>query len=452
MTKDNEHKIRELAAICVENNHIAPELYSVYDVKRGLRDRDGRGVLTGLTDISTVNGSKNGPNGKRVPCEGELFYRGIPINNLVRGFLADYRYGFEETVYLLIFGELPTEAALESFTSLLADCRTLPKNFTRDVIMKAPNADLMNSLARSVLTLYSYDKNANDISIPNVLRQSIGLIATLPMMTAYAFQAYSHYIKGRGLFIHNPSDKLSSAENLLRMIRDDEKYTETEARVLDLSLVLHAEHGGGNNSTFTTHVVTSSGTDTYSSTAASLCSLKGSKHGGANLKVKHMFDGMKKHVHDYTDEDEIRAYFQKILAKEAGDKSGLIYGVGHAVYTISDPRAQLLKKYSEKLCIEKGRRDEFVLYKKADKVASELMNSKPNLLKPIPVNVDFYSGLAYDMLGIPEELYTPLFAVSRIAGWSAHRIEELMNSSKIIRPAYMSVREDRDYVALEDRK
>lgn len=451
MTKDNALKIKELAAICENNNHIAPELYSHYDVKRGLRDRDGRGVLTGLTDISTVNAYKFGADGSRTPCEGELFYRGVHINDLVRGFLADYRYGFEETIYLLIFGELPNEAELASFTELLADCRTLPKNFVRDVIMKAPNADLMNSLARSVLTIYSYDKNANDISIPNVLRQSIGLIATLPMLTAYAYQAYSHYIKGRGLFIHNPSSKLSSAENLLRMIRDDEKYTETEARVLDLSLVLHAEHGGGNNSTFTTHVVTSSGTDTYSSTAASLCSLKGSKHGGANLKVKHMFDDMKKHVRDYADEDEIRAYLTKVLNKEAGDGSGLIYGVGHAVYTISDPRAQLLKKYSEKLCIEKGRRDEFILYKTADKVATELMNSKPNLLKPIPVNVDFYSGLAYDMLGIPEELYTPLFAVSRIAGWSAHRIEELMNSSKIIRPAYMSVRDNRDYVALEDR-
>lgn len=451
MTKDNEQKIRELAAVCESNNHIASELYSYYDVKRGLRDRDGRGVLTGLTDISTVNAYKFGADGSRTPCEGELFYRGIHINDLVRGFLADYRYGFEETIYLLIFGELPNEAELADFTDLLADCRTLPKNFVRDVIMKAPNADLMNSLARSVLTIYSYDKNANDISIPNVLRQSIGLIATLPMLTAYAYQAYSHYIKGRGLFIHNPSHKLSSAENLLRMIRDDEKYTETEARVLDLSLVLHAEHGGGNNSTFTTHVVTSSGTDTYSSTAASLCSLKGSKHGGANLKVKHMFDDMKKHIRDYSDEDEIRAYLQKILNKEAGDRSGLIYGVGHAVYTISDPRAQLLKKYSEKLCIEKGRRDEFTLYKTADKIATELMNSKPNILKPIPVNVDFYSGLAYDMLGIPEELYTPLFAVSRIAGWSAHRIEELMNSSKIIRPAYMSVREDRGYVPLENR-
>lgn len=447
MTKDNPTKLLELAEICEQNNHIASELYTQYDVKRGLRDSDGRGVLTGLTDISTVHGYKN-----NVPVEGELYYRGVNINDLVRGFLADYRYGYEETVYLLLFGEMPTKEQLESFTDLISDCRTLPTNFVRDVIMKAPNADLMNSLARGVLTLYSYDKNANDLSIPNVLRQCIGLIATLPMLTSYAYQAYSHYIKGRGLFIHNPLPKLGTAENILRLLREDNKYTETEARILDLCLVLHAEHGGGNNSSFTTHVVTSSGTDTYSSTAASLCSLKGSKHGGANLKVKWMFDNIEKNVSDLKDDDEIRAYLYKILRKDAYDKTGLIYGIGHAVYTKSDPRALLLKKYSEKLCIEKGRADEFELYKKVDRIALEIMNSKPGLLKPIPINVDFYSGLVYDVLGIPEELYTPLFAVSRIAGWSAHRIEELMNSSKIIRPAYMSVREDRSYIPLEDRK
>ncbi len=447
MIKDNPTKLLELAEICEQNNHIASELYTQYDVKRGLRDSDGRGVLTGLTDISTVHGYKN-----NVPVEGELYYRGVNINDLVRGFLADYRYGYEETVYLLLFGEMPTKEQLESFAELISDCRTLPTNFVRDVIMKAPNADLMNSLARGVLTLYSYDKNANDLSIPNVLRQCIGLIATLPMLTSYAFQAYSHYIKGRGLFIHNPLPKLGTAENILRLLREDNKYTETEARILDLCLVLHAEHGGGNNSSFTTHVVTSSGTDTYSSTAASLCSLKGSKHGGANLKVKWMFDDIEKNVSDLKDDDEIRAYLYKILRKDAYDKTGLIYGIGHAVYTKSDPRALLLKKYSEKLCIEKGRADEFELYKKVDRIALEIMNSKPGLLKPIPINVDFYSGLVYDVLGIPEELYTPIFAVSRIAGWSAHRIEELMNSSKIIRPAYMSVREDRSYIPLEDRK
>ncbi len=447
MKKDNVTKLLELSELCENNNRIASELYTRYDVKRGLRDSDGRGVLTGLTDISTVNGYKN-----NAPCEGELFYRGVNVNDLVRGFLADYRHGYEETVYLLLFGELPTEQQLQSFTELIADCRTLPTNFVRDVIMKAPNADLMNSLARGVLTLYSYDKNANDLAIPNVLRQCIGLISTLPMLTVYAYQAYSHYIKHKGLFIHQPSEKLSTAENILRLLREDNKYTETEARILDLCLVLHAEHGGGNNSSFTTHVVTSSGTDTYSSTAASLCSLKGSKHGGANLKVKWMFDDIKKNVSDYEDDDEIRAYLHKILSKEAFDGSGLIYGIGHAVYTKSDPRALLLKKYSEKLCVEKGRANEFQLYKRVDRIASEMMNGKPGRLKPIPVNVDFYSGLVYDVLNIPEELYTPLFAVSRIAGWSAHRIEELMNSSKIIRPAYMSVREDRDYIPLEDRE
>ncbi len=447
MKKDNVTKLLELSELCESNNHIASELYTHYDVKRGLRDSDGRGVLTGLTDISTVNGYKN-----NVPCEGELFYRGVNVNDLVRGFLADYRYGYEETVYLLLFGELPTEEQLQSFTELIADCRTLPTNFVRDVIMKAPNADLMNSLARGVLTLYSYDKNANDLAIPNVLRQCIGLISTLPMLTAYAYQAYSHYIKHRGLFIHQPSEKLSTAENVLRLLREDNKYTETEARILDLCLVLHAEHGGGNNSSFTTHVVTSSGTDTYSSTAASLCSLKGSKHGGANLKVKWMFEDIKNNVSDFEDDEEIEAYLKKILRKEAFDGTGLIYGIGHAVYTKSDPRALLLKKYSEKLCVEKGRADEFQLYKRVDRIASEIMNSKPGRLKPIPVNVDFYSGLVYDVLNIPEELYTPLFAVSRIAGWSAHRIEELMNSSKIIRPAYMSVREDRDYIPLENRE
>lgn len=447
MKKDNVTKLLELSELCENNNRIASELYTRYDVKRGLRDSDGRGVLTGLTDISTVNGYKNNS-----PCEGELFYRGVNVNDLVRGFLADYRHGYEETVYLLLFGELPTEQQLQSFAELIADCRTLPTNFVRDVIMKAPNADLMNSLARGVLTLYSYDKNANDLAIPNVLRQCIGLISTLPMLTVYAYQAYSHYIKHKGLFIHQPSEKLSTAENILRLLREDNKYTETEARILDLCLVLHAEHGGGNNSSFTTHVVTSSGTDTYSSTAASLCSLKGSKHGGANLKVKWMFDDIKKNVSDYEDDDEIRAYLHKILSKEAFDGSGLIYGIGHAVYTRSDPRALLLKKYSEKLCVEKGRADEFQLYKRVDRIASDIMNGKPGRLKPIPVNVDFYSGLVYDVLNIPEELYTPLFAVSRIAGWSAHRIEELMNSSKIIRPAYMSVREDRDYIPLEDRE
>lgn len=450
MLDAKSEKFINLAKICRDNNHIAPELYKKYDVKRGLRDSDGHGVLTGLTDIATVNAYKD-IDGVLTPCEGELFYRGVPVGDIVRGCLADYRFGFEETTYLLIFGELPTESQLRDFNEILADSRTLPTNFVRDVIMKAPNADLMNSLARGVLTLYSYDNNANDLSIENVLRQSINLIATMPMLTSYAYQAYSHYIKGNGLFIHNPSPRHSTAENILMLLRDNMSYTETEAKLLDICLILHADHGGGNNSTFTTHVVTSSGTDTYSSTAASLCSLKGPKHGGANLKVKAMFEDMKKHVTDYNDDDMIRDYLEKLLKKEAFDKAGLIYGVGHAVYTVSDPRARILKKYTEMLCREKGRTDEFALYTNVDRLATEMMNSKPGILKPIPVNIDFYSGFVYDMLGIPEELFTPLFAVSRISGWCAHRIEEILNMGKIIRPAYMSIREDRSYVPIDNR-
>ncbi|MGB4465024.1 MAG: citrate/2-methylcitrate synthase, partial [Eubacteriales bacterium] len=420
------------------------------DVKRGLRDADGQGVLTGLTDISTVNATKV-VDGVRVPIPGELMYRGINVYDLVGGFLSDGRFGFEETVYLLLFGNLPNKQQLDEFTDMLAEYRTLPTNFVRDVIMKAPNADTMNSLARSVLTLYSYDEYANDLSIPNVLRQSIQLISTMPLLTTYAYQAYSHYIMGRGLFIHNPSRHHSTAENILMLMRDDKSYTEAEAKILDLTLVLHAEHGGGNNSTFTTHVVTSSGTDTYSAIAASLCSLKGPKHGGANIKVRQMFADMMKNIRDYDDDDEIRAYLQRLLNKEAFDRAGLVYGVGHAVYTISDPRAEILKTYVERLSREKGREEEFKLYKNVDRLATEIVNKNKNVLKPMSVNIDFYSGFVYDMLGIPEEMYTPLFAVSRIAGWSAHRIEELINTGKIIRPAYMSVREDRAYIPMSER-
>ena len=443
-------KILKLAEICEANNHINPELYAKHDVKRGLRDADGQGVLTGLTDISTVNATKV-VDGVRVPIPGELMYRGINVYDLVGGFLSDGRFGFEETVYLLLFGNLPNKQQLDEFTDMLAEYRTLPTNFVRDVIMKAPNADTMNSLARSVLTLYSYDEYANDLSIPNVLRQSIQLISTMPLLTTYAYQAYSHYIMGRGLFIHNPSRHHSTAENILMLMRDDKSYTEAEAKILDLTLVLHAEHGGGNNSTFTTHVVTSSGTDTYSAIAASLCSLKGPKHGGANIKVRQMFADMMKNIRDYDDDDEIRAYLQRLLNKEAFDRAGLVYGVGHAVYTISDPRAEILKTYVERLSREKGREEEFKLYKNVDRLATEIVNKNKNVLKPMSVNIDFYSGFVYDMLGIPEEMYTPLFAVSRIAGWSAHRIEELINTGKIIRPAYMSVREDRAYIPMSER-
>ncbi len=443
-------QIDKLADLCYKNSNIDPQLYTIHEVKRGLRDLDGKGVVTGLTEISTIISSKN-IDGKTVSCEGELYYRGHDINELVNGFISDNRFGFEETVYLLLFGELPNKEQLDEFSSLLSECRTLPSNFVRDVIMKAPNEDVMNSLARSVLTLYSYDKNANDVSINNVLRQCIQLTANFSSLVAYAYHAYRHYILGRGLYIHNPKPELSTAENLLRLIRPDKKYTELEARLLDMALVLHAEHGGGNNSTFTNHVVTSSGTDTYSAMAASLCSLKGPKHGGANIKVKKMLEDIKQNIKDHSDEEEIANYLLKILNKEAFDHSGLIYGMGHAVYSISDPRANIFKSYVEKLSVEKGIHDEFVLYNNVAKIATEVIAKKRKIYKGVSPNIDFYSGFAYSMLNIPEELYTPLFAVARIAGWSAHRIEELINTNKIIRPAYKSVAEMKDYIPLHQR-
>ncbi len=443
-------KIYTLSELCMENSNIDPKLYEVHHVKRGLRDIDGKGVVTGLTEISTIISSKE-VDGKTVPCDGELYYRGININDLVNGFTKEGRFGFEETVYLLLFGSLPDKKALADFNKILVDYKMLPKNFVRDVIMKAPNQDIMNSLARSVLTLYSYDKNANDLSIPNVLRQCIQLISNFSSLAVYAYQAYRHFIKGCGLYIHNPDPKLSTAENILRLLRPDKKFTALEARLLDLALVLHAEHGGGNNSTFTTHVVTSSGTDTYSSVAASLCSLKGPKHGGANIKVKRMMEDIAEHVKNYDDEDEIKAYLTKILNKEAFDKSGLIYGMGHAVYSISDPRAAIFKQYAEMLSEEKGRHEEYNLYKNVASAATEVITEKRKIYKGVSPNIDFYSGFAYSMMDIPDELYTPLFAVARIAGWSAHRIEELINTNKIIRPAYLSVAEKRDYIKLSDR-
>ena len=443
-------EIYELADLCRTNSTIDTDLYSVHQVKRGLRDLDGKGVLTGLTEISTINSYKM-VDGTSVPIEGELFYRGININDLTEGFVSENRFGFEETVYLLLFGKLPKADELCNFKNLLVTYRTLPANFVRDVIMKAPNSDIMNSLARSVLTLSSYDKNSNDTSIPNVLRQCIQLISNFPMLAVYAYQAYNHYEKGKSLYIHRPSEKLSTAENILRLLRPDKKYTETEARLLDLALVLHAEHGGGNNSTFTTHVVTSSGTDTYSSIAASLCSLKGPKHGGANIKVKFMFEDIKKHVKNWNDDIEIKEYLTRILNKEAFDKSGLIYGMGHAVYSLSDPRAEIFKKYVKKLSDEKGRNDEFMLYKNVARLAVEVISDKRKIYKGVSPNIDFYSGFAYSMLELPDELYTPLFAVARIAGWSAHRLEELINTNKIIRPAYKSVAEACEYIPLESR-
>ena len=443
--------IFSLSEKCLKNGVIDRELYEKHHVNRGLRDLNGKGVVTGLTEISTINSSKI-INGESVPCPGELYYRGININDIVSGFLKDNRFGFEETVYLLLFGELPNAEELKEFNELLVTYRTLPRNFVRDVVMKAPNRDIMNSLARSVLTLYSYDKNANDLSIPNVLRQSIQLIANFPLLMVYAYQAYNHYIMKQGLYIHNPEKKYSTAENILLLLRPDQSFSPLEARLLDMALVLHAEHGGGNNSTFTTHVVTSSGTDTYSSTAASLCSLKGPKHGGANIKVHKMFEDIKKHVSDWKDDDEVSAYLVKILEKEAFDKSGLIYGMGHAVYSVSDPRAEIFKQYVGYLSAEKGRSDEYELYNSVARLATDIIGKRRRIYKGVSPNIDFYSGFAYSMMNLPEELYTPVFAAARISGWSAHRSEELVNANKIIRPAYTSVAPERAYVPLNERK
>ena len=443
-------EIFSLADRCVKKTTIEKDLYVKYDVKRGLRDLDGKGVVTGLTDISTIIGTKT-VGGQSVPCEGELYYRGIDIHELVEGFMKDDRFGFEETVYLLLFGVLPDKNQLDGFNALINNYRTLPTNFNRDVIMKAPNKDIMNSMSRSVLTLYSYDKNANDISIPNVLRQSIQLIANFSSLAVYAYQAYRHYILNRGLYIHRPDNKLSTAENFLRMLRKNKEYTPLEAKLLDAALVLHAEHGGGNNSTFTTHVVTSSGTDTYSSVAASLCSLKGPKHGGANLRVKGMFDDLKKNVSNPQNEGELRDYLVKILNKEAYDKTGLIYGMGHAVYSLSDPRAEIFKKLAERLSVEKNMQEEYALYTKVARLATEIIAEERKIYKGVSPNVDFYSGFAYSMLKIPDELFTPLFAIARISGWCAHRLEELINGNRIIRPAYKSISEQVKYVPLGER-
>ena len=443
-------QIRSLAEQCIQNSAIEPSLYTEYKVNRGLRDLQGNGVLTGLTEISEIQSSTK-ENGVSVPCEGKLFYRGINIEDIVKGFITEQRFGFEETTYLLLFGELPTKEQLADFQQILSDYRTLPTSFVRDIILKAPSQDMMNTLARSVLTLYSYDENANDISIPNVLRQCLQLIALFPLLSVYGYQAYSHYHDGNSLYIHNPLPELSTAENILRVLRPDSSYTALEARVLDLALVLHAEHGGGNNSTFTTHVVSSSGTDTYSVIAASLGSLKGPKHGGANIKVVSMFEDMKAVLKDWDDEEEVAAYLKALLHKEAFDKAGLIYGMGHAVYSLSDPRANIFKKFVESLSVEKGREDEYRLYSLVERLAPQIIAQERKIYKGVSANVDFYSGLVYRMLDIPLELYTPIFAIARVVGWSAHRIEELINVDKIIRPSYLSVGEERIYKPIERR-
>ena len=440
--------IDRLAEKCIQNGYIDPELYDKYEVKRGLRYKTGRGVLTGLTAIGEEK-SYTIDDGEMIPCEGKLYYRGVDVEEIVAGFSAENRFGFEETAYLLIFGEQPKKADLDEFMHDLGVYRLLPTSFVRDIIMKAPAGDMMNTLARSVLTLYSYDEYADNTEIRNVLRQSMQLMALFPLLSVYAYQAYNHYQKGQSLFIHTPPEKLSTAEAILYMLRPDSKFSDLEAKLLDICLVLHAEHGGGNNSTFTTHVVSSSGTDTYSSVAASLCSLKGPKHGGANKKVVEMFEAIKNSVKDIKNDDEIREFLAKILRKEAFDKSGLIYGIGHAVYSLSDPRAEILKGFVGRLAKEKGREEELDLYYRVEKIAIGLLQGRRN--RPISANVDFYSGFVYSMLGLPLELYTPIFAIARIAGWSAHRIEELMSTNKIIRPAYKNVAKHTPYVPIEER-
>lgn len=440
----------ELADLCQRKDRIEEELFRKHQVNRGLRDLNGNGVLTGLTEISEIEASKI-IDGKKIPCAGKLYYRGISIDDIVRGFVTEKRYGFEEITYLLLFGAMPAQRQLNEFRGMLAKYRTLPTSFVRDIIMKAPSSDMMNTLARSVLTLYAYDTKANDISIPNVLRQSMLLISLFPLLSVYGYQSYKHYFGGESLFIHTPKAELSTAENILHLLRPDSNYTELEARILDIALVLHAEHGGGNNSTFTTHVISSSGTDTYSTIAASLGSLKGPKHGGANIKVVQMFSDMKKVLPDWTDDRQIEGYLRALLHKKAFDKAGLIYGMGHAIYSVSDPRANIFKQFVESLAKEKNRMDEFELYSKVEKIAAEVIADERKMYKGVSANIDFFSGFVYSMLDLPLELYTPIFAIARISGWSAHRIEELINVGKIIRPAYMNVCPRKAYVPLTDR-
>ena len=426
--------------ICRKNDNIAPRLFEEYGVNRGLRDENGNGVLTGLTNISKIKSSKI-VDGKKVPCDGELWYRGYRVEDLI-GSLGTEELGFEKIAYLLLMGELPDKRKEEEFKKYIGKCRVLPTNFTRDVIMKAPTEDIMNSMTRSILTLESYDENAKDISVSNSLRQCIQLISEFPMLAVYGYNAYNHYEKNQSMFIHHPDPNLSTAENLLMMMRPNKKYTKTEAKVLDTALILHMEHGGGNNSTFTTRVVTSSGSDTYATIAAAMSSLKGPKHGGANIKVMEMMKDIRAHVNDYSDKEEISAYLSKIVDKEAFDKKGLIYGMGHAVYSLSDPRERVFKQYVEKLAAEKHREEDLLLYENIEELAPAIIAEKRHIFKGVSPNVDFYSGFVYDMLGIPMELYTAIFAVARIVGWSAHRIEELIGTDKIIRPAYKSVMEE----------
>lgn len=441
MIKQMNDYVTELETICRNNDNIAPRLYDEYGVNQGLRDENGKGVLTGLTNISKIVSSKIIDN-KKVPCDGELWYRGYRVEDLIQS-LGENEFGFEKIAYLLLIGNLPNQEQERQFKKIIGECRTLPTNFTRDVIMKAPSEDVMNSMTRSILTLASYDKKAKIPGISNSLRQCIQLISEFPLLAVYGYNAYNHYEKNDSMYIHHPDKQLSTAENLLLMMRPDQKYTLTEAKVLDTALILHMEHGGGNNSTFTTRVVTSSGSDTYSTMAAAMCSLKGPKHGGANIKVMEMMDDIREHVKDYSDQDEIEAYLRKIVDKEAFDHKGLIYGMGHAVYSISDPRERVFKSYVKQLAQEKQRQNDLMLYENIEALAPKVIAEKRHIFKGVSPNVDFYSGFVYDMLGIPVELYTAMFAIARVVGWSSHRIEEMICADKIIRPAYMSVMEEK---------
>lgn len=428
---------RQMEAVCRKNDSIASRLYAEYGVNLGLRDENGNGVLTGLTNISKIV-SSHIVGGRKVPCDGQLWYRGYRVENLIQDLGKD-KLGFEKIAYLLLMGEMPSEEEEAEFAEQIGRCRILPTNFTRDVIMKATSEDIMNSMTRSILTLASYDAKAKDTSLSNSLRQCIQLISEFPLLAIYGYHAYNHFEKQDSMYIHHPNSSLSTAENLLMLLRPNQKYTQVEAKVLDTALILHMEHGGGNNSTFTTRVVTSSGSDTYSTIAAAMSSLKGPKHGGANIKVMEMMDDIRLHVKDYSDKEEIAAYLSKLMDKEAFDRKGLIYGMGHAVYSLSDPRERVFKKYVEELAQEKGMQEDMALYQNIEEIAPQIIAKKRRIYKGVSPNVDFYSGFVYDMLGIPRELYTAIFAIARVVGWSAHRIEELICADKIIRPAYMSV-------------
>ena len=448
---EEEHKreFSELLQYCLASGRIDQNLYQEYDVKRGLRDSSGKGVLTGLTEISDVVGYTY-EDGRKIPADGQLFFQGYNVADMVAS-LEKRKKGFEEVIYTLLFGRIPNARQSAMFNDLLSDMMNLNNRFIRDVVMKASNENIMNAMQRCVLTLYTYDDNPDNTSVENALRQSMQLIAKMPLIAVYSYHSYRHFRQDENLLIKNPKKEYSFSENILYMLREDGQFTELEAKVLDIALVLHAEHGGGNNSTFTTHVVSSSGTDTYSAIAAALCSLKGPKHGGANIKVVQMFDDLKANVKDWSNEEEIREYLLKLLNKEAFDKAGLIYGMGHAVYSLSDPRSKILSRFVKQLSEEKGKEEEYQLYATVERLAKQVIGEKRKIYKGVSANIDFYSGFIYSMLGLPHQLYTPLFAIARIVGWSAHRMEELTNGNRIIRPAYKAVAPHREYTPIDER-